>query len=62
MSNGTFKPLRIGVLGAANIARLFIASINGSAKVDVCTIASRNANKATAVAKENGLAQLFGSY
>ena len=62
MSNGTLKPLRIGVLGAANIARLFITSINGSAKVDVCTIASRNADKATAFAKENGPAQSFGSY
>ena len=62
MSHGTFKPLRIGVLGTANIARLFIKSINGSAKVDVCAIASRDANKAAAFAKENGIAQSFGSY
>ena len=62
MSNGTFKPLRIGVLGAANIARLFITSINGLAKVDVCTIASRDANKAAAFAQKNGIAQSFGSY
>ena len=62
MSNGTFKPLRIGVLGAANIARLFITSLNGSAKVDVCAIASRDAKKAAAFAKETGIAQSFGSY
>ena len=62
MSNGTFKPLRIGVLGAANIARLFITSLNGSAKVDVCAIASRDADKATAFAKEDSPAQSFGSY
>ena len=62
MSNGTIKPLRIGVLGAANIARLFITSLNGSAKVDVCTFSSRNADKATAFAKEDSPAQSFGSY
>ena len=62
MSNETFKPLRIGILGAANIARLFITSLNGSAKVDVCAVASRDANKAAAFAKENGIAQSFGSY
>ena len=62
MSDETFKPLRIGVLGAANIARLFITSLNGSAKMDVCAVASRDGNKAAAFAQENGIAQSFGSY
>ena len=62
MNSATIKPLRIGVLGAANIARLFISSIKGSAKVDVCAVASRDADKAAAFAKENGIAQSFGSY
>ncbi len=56
------KPLRIGVLGAANIARAFITALRGSAKVDVCAVASRDAEKAAAFARENGIAQSFGSY
>ena len=60
--SGANKPLRIGVLGAANIARAFITALRGSAKVDVCAVASRDADKAAAFAKENGIAQSFGSY
>ena len=60
--SGTNKPLRIGVLGAANIARAFTTSLRGSTKVDVCAVASRDAQKAAAFAKENGIAQSFGSY
>jgi predicted dehydrogenase len=62
VSDTTIKPLRIGVLGAANIARLFIASVKGSDKVDVCAVASRDAEKAAAFAGETGVAQSFGSY
>lgn len=62
MSNPAVKPLRIGVLGAANIACNFTAALRGSAKVDVCAVASRDADKAAAFAKENGIAQSFGSY
>ena len=62
MMNAAEKPLRIGVLGAANIARAFIAALRGSSKVDVCAVASRDAEKAAAFAKENGIAQSFGSY
>lgn len=62
MMNAAEKPLRIGVLGAANIARAFIAALRGSSKVDVCAVASREAEKAAAFAKENGIAQSFASY
>ena len=62
MMNAAQKPLRIGVLGAANIARAFIAALRGSSKVDVCAVASRDAEKAAAFAKETGIAQSFGSY
>ena len=62
MMSGANKPLRIGVLGAANIARLFISSVRGSSKVDVYAVASRDGEKATAFAKETGVAHSFGSY
>lgn len=58
----TDKKLRIGVLGAANIARNFTAALRDSATVDVCAVASRDAVKAAAFATENGIAQSFGSY
>jgi len=56
------KKLRIGVLGAANIARNFTAALRGSDKVDVCAVASRDAAKAAAFAAEVGIMQSFGSY
>jgi D-xylose 1-dehydrogenase (NADP+, D-xylono-1,5-lactone-forming) len=60
--SGAAPKLRIGVLGAANIARSFIAALRGSTKVDVCAVASRDSAKAAAFAKETGVAQSFGSY
>ena len=54
--------LRIGVLGAANIARSFITALRGSSKVDVCAVASRDAAKGAAFAKEMGLVQSFATY
>ncbi len=62
MMSAPEKPLRIGVLGAANIARAFITALRGSTKVDICAVASRNAEKAAAFCKENGIAHSFGSY
>jgi D-xylose 1-dehydrogenase (NADP+, D-xylono-1,5-lactone-forming) len=58
----TDRQLLIGVLGAANIARNFTAALRGSAKIDVCAVASRDATKAAAFAAETGIAQSFGSY
>ncbi len=62
MNTTVSKPLRIGVLGAANIARSFISALHGSTKVDVCAVASRDAAKSDAFAKETGLTQSFESY
>ncbi len=62
MSTSTQKTMRMGVLGAANIARSFISALRGSTKVDVCAVASRDAAKSEAFALEMGLAQSFGSY
>ncbi len=56
------KKLRIGILGAANIARNFTAALRNSTKVDVCAVASRDAAKSAAFATENGIAQSFASY
>lgn len=56
------KTLRIGILGAANIARNFTAALRGSDKVDVCAVASRDAAKAAAFAAEVGIVRSFGSY
>jgi D-xylose 1-dehydrogenase (NADP+, D-xylono-1,5-lactone-forming) len=54
--------LRIGILGAANIARQFIAGIAPSKLVKVTAIASRDAAKGAAFAKETGVERSFGSY
>ena len=54
--------LRIGVLGAASIARQFIAGVKGSDRVAVVAVASRNAAKAQAFAAENGVPRAVGSY
>ena len=56
------RPLRIGVLGAANIARQFISGVAPSKLVKVTTIASRDVRKAQAFAKETGVERSLGSY
>jgi D-xylose 1-dehydrogenase (NADP+, D-xylono-1,5-lactone-forming) len=56
------KPLRIGVLGAAKIARAFIAGVAGSERVAVTTVASRDLAKAQAFAADTGLPRALGSY
>jgi xylose dehydrogenase (NAD/NADP) len=56
------SPLRFGVLGAANVARGFIAGVSASHLVKVTTIASRSAAKAEAFAKETSVPQFKGSY
>ncbi len=55
-------PVRIGVLGAAAIARDFIKGVKPSSVVRVTAVASRSAEKAAAFAKGNGLERSFGSY
>jgi D-xylose 1-dehydrogenase (NADP+, D-xylono-1,5-lactone-forming) len=56
------SPLRIGVMGAANVARRFIAGVSQSTYVVVTAIASRSATKAEAFAREVGVARSHGSY
>jgi len=56
------EPLRIGVLGAANIARQFISGVKPSTVVSVAAVASRSAQKAEKFARENGVPRFHGSY
>ena len=56
------EPLRLGVLGAANIGRQFTAAVTRSHKITVDAVASRDTAKAAAYAVENGIARSHGSY
>ena len=56
------SPLRIGILGCANIAKQFTRDVRESDKVSVDAVASRNADTAAAYAAVNGIARHHGSY
>ena len=56
------SPLRIGILGCANIAKQFTRDVCQSNKVSVDAAASRNAETAAAYAAANGIARHHGSY
>jgi predicted dehydrogenase len=62
MKSSPAGPLRIGIVGAANIARLFVQAVRPSAKVVVTAVASRDVERATAFAREFGIAQVHASY
>jgi predicted dehydrogenase len=54
--------LRIGILGAANIARLFVAGVRPSDKVVVTAVAARDVERARKFAAETGVAQVHPTY
>ena len=56
------EPLRVGVLGAANIARQFISGVKPSTLVSVAAVASRSAEKGETFARENGVPRFHTSY
>lgn len=56
------QPLRIGVLGAANIVRQFAAGCAPSQSVKIVAIASRGQAKADAMAAELKIGRALGSY
>ena len=62
MQASASKPLRIGILGAANIARQFVSAVAPSKLVAVTTVASRDPAKAESFAKECGIPRALGSY
>ena len=55
-------PLRVGILGAANIARQFTAGVAPSKLLTVAAVASRDQAKAEAFAKECKIPRALGSY
>jgi predicted dehydrogenase len=60
MSSST--PLRIGILGCANIARQFSRDVVASPSVRCVAVASRNADTAAAFAAAQGIDRHHGSY
>ena len=62
MNGASASPLRFGILGTAHIARSFVQGVSPSRRVIVSAVASRDADKARAFAKDLGIARHFGSY
>jgi len=56
------RPLRIGILGCANIARSFKNGCAPLRSVEIVAVASRSRDKAEAFAAELGVARALGSY
>ena len=62
MAESHQRPLRIGILGTARIARFFIAGVSPSNSAKVSAVASRSIDKAKRFAKETGIPSAYGSY
>ena len=62
MSPSTPRPLAIGILGAAKIARQFCDGVRGSRKVTVIAVASRDLARAKAFASDMGIPKIHASY
>jgi predicted dehydrogenase len=56
------RPLRIGILGAAKIARAFCDGVRPSRKVTVAAVASRDVAKGNAFASETGIPRVHATY
>jgi D-xylose 1-dehydrogenase (NADP+, D-xylono-1,5-lactone-forming) len=56
------EPLRIGILGAARIARQFCAAVAGSKHVTITAVAARDGARAEVFAKETGVPRVHASY
>ncbi len=56
------RPVRIGILGCANIARQFVRDVADSPEVKVVAVASRRNETAGEFAKAFGIARFHGSY
>lgn len=55
-------PLRWGIIGAGRIARKFVAAVQPSEEAVVTAVASRDPERASAIAAELGIARAHGSY
>jgi predicted dehydrogenase len=58
----SLSPLRIGILGCANIARQFVRDVAPSPAVEVVAVASRQMETAGAFAAAHGIQHHYGSY
>ena len=56
------QPLNIGILGAANIARLFISGVQPSRKISVQAVASRDIERGRSFARETGVPRVHATY
>ena len=56
------SPLRLGILGCANIAKQFVRDVSNSPSVSVVAVASRVLEKAQAFASQFDIACAYGSY
>ena len=54
--------LRLGVLGAARIARLFVDAVRPSSRIAVVAVASRDAERGAAFARDMGIPRVHASY
>ena len=62
MTSPSREPLRLGILGSANIARQFVRDVAASPRVRVDAVASRDAAKAQAFAAQLGVPRTHASY
>jgi predicted dehydrogenase len=62
MTPSSHTPLRLGILGCANIAKQFARDVNGSPLVSIQAVASRDLAKAQAFAKNFDITRAHGSY
>ncbi len=62
MTTSDTLPLRIGILGCANIAKQFVRDVADSPKVTIQAVASRDLSKAQQFAQTFGIARAHGSY
>ena len=62
MNSSTLRPLAIGILGAAKIARQFCDGVRGSRKVTAVAVASRDITRAKAFARDMDIPNVHASY
>ena len=61
-ANSEDRPLRLGILGCAKIARQFARDVQGSGAVEIAAVASRALDKAQDFARQYNIARAHGSY
>src|SRR5665213_508748 len=62
MTDSSPHRMRIGILGAAKIARLFVEAVRTSRKVVVMAVASRDIARAKSFADDTGVARVYPTY